>query len=109
MLDRSCDLSDVCGGAGHFAQHNKLSGDEPRSASCSFELGASAMRSRFGAHRLLPDSHRDRRQAVNRHRVDGALSEVHRQPLGNWLLAVVAAGLLAFAVFSCFEARYQRL
>jgi len=41
--------------------------------------------------------------------VDGALAAVHRQPLGSWLLALVAAGLLTFAAFSLLEARYRRL
>jgi uncharacterized protein DUF1206 len=41
--------------------------------------------------------------------VDGALSAVHRQPFGNFLLAIAATGLLVFAIFSFFEARYQRL
>lgn len=41
--------------------------------------------------------------------VDGALSRLHRQPFGSWLLALVAAGLLAFAAFSMLEARYRRL
>jgi hypothetical protein len=41
--------------------------------------------------------------------VDGALTTVHHQPYGAWLLASVAAGLLTFAVFSLLEARYRRL
>lgn len=41
--------------------------------------------------------------------VDGALAQVHREPFGPWLLGLVAAGLLTFAVFSLFEARYRRL
>lgn len=41
--------------------------------------------------------------------LDGALAAVHREPLGAVLLALVAAGLLAFAVFSLFEARYRQL
>lgn len=41
--------------------------------------------------------------------VDGALAEVHRQAYGPWLLALVAAGLLAFGLFSLLEARYRRL
>jgi hypothetical protein len=41
--------------------------------------------------------------------LDGALAELHDQPFGTALLALTAAGLLAFAVFSFFEARYQRL
>lgn len=41
--------------------------------------------------------------------VDGALAQVHSQAYGPWLLALVAAGLIAFALFSCLEARYRRL
>lgn len=41
--------------------------------------------------------------------LDGALAHVHREPLGPWLLGLVAAGLLVFAVYSLFEARYRRL
>jgi Domain of Unknown Function (DUF1206) len=41
--------------------------------------------------------------------IDGALARVHKQPLGQWLLAVAAAGLLTFAAFSLLEARYRRL
>jgi Domain of Unknown Function (DUF1206) len=41
--------------------------------------------------------------------VDGVLARVHREPLGPVLLALVAAGLLVFACFSLFEARYRRL
>lgn len=41
--------------------------------------------------------------------VDGALHRVAQQPYGSWLLALVATGLIAFAVFSFVEARYRRL
>lgn len=41
--------------------------------------------------------------------LDGTLAQVHGEPFGNWMLAFVAAGLEIFAVFSFFEARYQRL
>jgi hypothetical protein len=41
--------------------------------------------------------------------VDGVLARVHREPLGTVLLALVAAGLLVFACYSLFEARYRRL
>lgn len=41
--------------------------------------------------------------------LDGTLAQVHGDPLGNVLLAFVAAGLEIFAAFSLFEARYQRL
>lgn len=41
--------------------------------------------------------------------VDGAIARLHQQPLGPWLVGLVGAGLLTFAVFSLFEARYRRL
>lgn len=41
--------------------------------------------------------------------VDGALARVHHQPLGSWLLGLVAVGVLIFAAFSFFEARFRRL
>lgn len=41
--------------------------------------------------------------------IDGVLARVHREPLGTVLLALVAAGLLVFACYSLFEARYRRL
>jgi hypothetical protein len=41
--------------------------------------------------------------------VDGALARLHHQTLGPWLVGLVAVGLLVFAVFSFFEARFRRL
>ncbi len=41
--------------------------------------------------------------------LDGALARVREQPYGSWLLGLVAAGLLIFAVFSLVEARHRRL
>lgn len=41
--------------------------------------------------------------------VDGALARLHHQPLGPWLVGLVGLGLLTFATFSMFEARYRRL
>lgn len=41
--------------------------------------------------------------------VDGALGRIHREPLGSWVLALVAAGLFTFAAFSLLESRYRRL
>ena len=41
--------------------------------------------------------------------LDGVLARVHHQPFGPWLLGLIAAGLLVFAVYSLFEARYRRL
>jgi hypothetical protein len=41
--------------------------------------------------------------------IDGTLAELHGTPPGPWLLGLTACGLLVFAGFSFFEARYQRL
>lgn len=41
--------------------------------------------------------------------VNGALIRLQHQPLGPWLLGLVALGLLTFAAFCVFEARYRRL
>jgi len=41
--------------------------------------------------------------------LDGVLARVHHEPFGPWLLGLAAAGLLVFATFSLFEARYRRL
>jgi Domain of Unknown Function (DUF1206) len=48
----------------------------------------------------------DPRKAVS---VDGALRRVAHQPYGSWLLALVATGIIAFAVVSFAQARYRRL
>jgi len=41
--------------------------------------------------------------------IGGALSKLLREPAGTALLAVVAAGLVAFAVYSLADARYHRI
>lgn len=41
--------------------------------------------------------------------LDGTLAQVHAQPYGAVLLALVAAGIEIFALFSVLEARYRRL
>jgi hypothetical protein len=41
--------------------------------------------------------------------VDGALSRLHHQAFGPWLVGLVAVGLLLFAAFSLLEARFRRL
>jgi Domain of Unknown Function (DUF1206) len=41
--------------------------------------------------------------------LDGALARIHHQPFGPWLLGLVASGLIVFAAYSMFEARYRRL
>jgi hypothetical protein len=41
--------------------------------------------------------------------LDGALERLARQSYGTFLLAVVAAGLIAFGVYSIAEARYRRI
>ncbi|MFZ0266290.1 DUF1206 domain-containing protein [Caulobacter sp.] len=39
----------------------------------------------------------------------GALQVIERQPFGSWVLALVAAGLIAFGLFGLVEARYRRI
>jgi hypothetical protein len=46
------------------------------------------------------------REAVG---LDGALAKLAQQPYGGWLLGTVAAGLLAYGLYTFFEARYRRL
>lgn len=41
--------------------------------------------------------------------LDGTLKVVAQQPYGQWLLAVVAVGLMAYGVYSFVEARYRRV
>ena len=41
--------------------------------------------------------------------LDGALAKLYNQPFGPWLLGAVAAGLIAFGLFSISEARYRRI
>jgi Domain of Unknown Function (DUF1206) len=41
--------------------------------------------------------------------VDGALARLHNQAYGPWLVGLVGIGLLIFAGFSLYEARYRRL
>ena len=48
----------------------------------------------------------DAREAVG---LDGALTKILRADYGPWLLGYVAAGLIAFAVYSISEARYRRI
>ena len=41
--------------------------------------------------------------------LEGALETLRRQPLGQWLLAAVALGLVAYGVFQFVKARYRRI
>ena len=41
--------------------------------------------------------------------VDGALRRLQHAPYGSAVLAVVAAGLIVFALYSFSDARYRRL
>jgi hypothetical protein len=41
--------------------------------------------------------------------LDGALARLQHQPYGPILLGVVAAGLVAFALYSIADARYRRI
>ena len=41
--------------------------------------------------------------------LDGALQKLAHQDYGAWLLGLTAAGLIAYAIFCFFEARYRRV
>jgi len=41
--------------------------------------------------------------------LDGALAELANHSYGSYLLGIVAAGLVAFAVYSLTDARYRRI
>jgi Domain of Unknown Function (DUF1206) len=41
--------------------------------------------------------------------LDGALAKLANHSYGEWLLGVVAAGLIAFAIYSLSDARYRRI
>ena len=41
--------------------------------------------------------------------LDGALAKLYDHSYGPWLLGIVAAGLIAFALFSLSDARYRRI
>jgi Na+/melibiose symporter-like transporter len=41
--------------------------------------------------------------------IDGALAQIIRRPYGAPALAIVAAGLIAFGLYSLSDARYRRI
>lgn len=41
--------------------------------------------------------------------LDGALAKLAHHSYGSWLLGIVAAGLIAFALYSLSDARYRRI
>ena len=41
--------------------------------------------------------------------LDGALAKLANHSYGSYLLGIVAAGLVAFAVYSLSDARYRRI
>lgn len=41
--------------------------------------------------------------------LDGALRKLAHEPYGEWLLAIVAAGLMAYGVFCLIQARYREV
>lgn len=101
---------DAC--RGRFAQDSKLREMGPLQRRAFMLLGRVGLLARalvfaiVGYFLLRTALSFDPRNAVG---VDGALARVHRQQFGTLLLALVAAGLLVFAVYSLFEARWRRL
>jgi hypothetical protein len=97
---------------GKFAQDNKTGRMDAREHALFMLLGRVGITARalvfglVGYFLLRTAIDFNAKDAVG---IDGALARVHHQPLGQWLLALVAAGLLTFAAFSLLEARYRRL
>jgi hypothetical protein len=60
-------------------------------------------------HRLRPDQGRDRLRPAQRDRPRRSLNELAQQSYGPVLLGVVAAGLIAFALYSIADARYRKI
>lgn len=60
----------------------------------------------MGVFFLLAALHADPGEARG---LGGALATLAAQPLGPWLLGVVAAGMVAYAVYQLLEARYRRI
>jgi hypothetical protein len=97
---------------GNFADDSKLTEMSPRARRAFMALGRIGLVARglvfaiVGYFVLKTAIDFNPRDAVG---LDGALARVHRQPLGTVLLALAAAGLLVFSIYSLFEARYRRL
>lgn len=99
----------VRGGFARDSKTDRMSGRERRLFLVLGRIGLTARALVFGlvGYFLLRTAiDFDANNAVG---VDGALVRLHHQPLGPWLLGVVAAGLLTFALYSLFEGRYRRL
>ena len=65
---------------------------------------------RFERYMTFPSSHSAVR--LNSREIQGtgeALDWLAGSPYGQWLLGIVAAGLVAFGVYSCLEARYRHI
>jgi hypothetical protein len=98
--------------SGSFAEEFKTNRMSPRARRLVLALGRIGLSARalvfilVGYFLVRTALDYDPKSAVG---VDGALSRLHHQVLGPWLVGLVAAGLITFATFSFFEARYRRL
>jgi hypothetical protein len=97
---------------GQFVHDNKLGEMEPEPRAMFLVFGRVGLTARAIVFALvgyfLIDAAVDA-QPSKAAGLDTALAQVRGAPHGTVLLVVVAAGLLVFAAFSLFEARYQRL
>jgi Domain of Unknown Function (DUF1206) len=103
-------IYDACRGG--FAEDSKLGEMSPAERQAFMVLGRVGLVARalvfglIGYFVLRTAIDYSPREAVG---LDGALARVHHQAFGPWLLGLVAAGLIVFALYSMFEARYRRL
>ncbi len=97
---------------GDFAQQCKLDEMSSRQSQAFMLLGYVGLGARslvfglVGYFLLRTATDFDPANAVG---IDGTLARLHNQPLGPWIVGLVAVGLITFAVFSVFEGRYRRL
>jgi hypothetical protein len=98
--------------SGRFARENKTSGMNDDERRLFMTIGRVGLSARALVFVLV--GYFVLRAAITFHpsdavSLDGALARLHHQPAGPWLLGLVGLGLLTFAAFSLFEARYRRL
>lgn len=92
----------------HFEQQ-RMSQNERKWTKLVGQLGSAARGIVFGIIGLFLLLAAIRENANEARGLGGALAALAQQPFGPWLLGAVSLGLIAYSVYSLFEARYRRL